>query len=489
MYATLELNGFPAWLVSLAQSQPDAVREVLAGEVAPALNRTGETNRREALEDVSRAPLAISSLLAEVLFDHLSRNEALPTPALAPILRILQAGYEDRAALVALLSARFERATIHEEAVLYIEALFALAPRQASAALDAKLALLQPDEQTLLVQLFLSKWIGRRWMDSVDPIGGLPFESLERLVVIAFRTIRIEDDKVRPSGQVYSPNERDNAEQARSALFSAFIDTPGLATFDAILRLRNTPGFPVRRERLIELARDRAEKDSEPAPWSSADVCAFESDFLTAPRSPRDLQRLALAKLDDLQFDLLNSDYAQGATVASLPHEVNVQNWVADRLRRDQGRSYSVEREPHVVEEKEPDIRFRAKASDADVPMEIKVAESWSLNDLEGALKVQLVGRYLRDRHNRYGILLLVHQGSRPIGWKTAAGDYLTFEQMVRHLQSIARSVAAKSPNAPQPEIAVIDVSSVNSASKVNSASQKAKTHAAEACPPKPTAS
>ena len=289
--------------------------------------------------------------------------------------------------------------------------------------------------------------------------------------------------------RVYSPNERDNAEQARSALFSAFIDTPGLATFDAILRLRNTPGFPVRRERLIELARDRAETDFEPAPWSSADVCAFESDFLTAPRSPRDLQRLALAKLDDLQFDLLNSDDAQGATVASLPHEVNVQNWVADRLRRDQGRSDSVEREPHVVEEKEPDIRFRAKASDADVPMEIKVAESWSLNDLEGALKVQLVGRYLRDRHNRYGILLLVHQGSRPIGWKTAAGDYLTFEQMVRHLQSIARSVAAKSPNAPQPEIAVIGVSSVNSASKVNSASQKAKAHAAEACPPKPTAS
>jgi hypothetical protein len=120
---------------------------------------------------------------------------------------------------------------------------------------------------------------------------------------------------------------------------------------------------------MMELARGRAESDSEAEPWSSADVYAFETDFLTVPRSPRDLQRLALRRLDDLQFDLLNSDYAQGATVASVPHEVDVQNWMADRLRRDQGRSYSIEREPHVVEEKEPDIRFRAKASDANVPM------------------------------------------------------------------------------------------------------------------------
>lgn len=91
---------------------------------------------------------------------------------------------------------------------------------------------------------------------------------------------------------------------------------------------------------MMELARNRAESDSEAEPWSSADVCEFETDFLTRPRNPFDLQRLALRRLADLQYDLLNSDYAQGATVASLPHEVNVQNWMADRLRRDQGRSY-----------------------------------------------------------------------------------------------------------------------------------------------------
>ena len=186
---------------------------------------------------------------------------------------------------------------------------------------------------------------------------------------------------------------------------------------------------------------------------------------MTLPRNALDLQRLVLRKLADLQHDLLNADFAQGPTVALLPHEVNVQNWMADRLRKHQGRSYSVEREPHVVEEKEPDIRFRAKASDASVPMEIKVARSWSLPELEDALKVQLIGQYLRDRQDRYGILLLVHQRTRPRGWKTAAG-WLTFEQVVDHLRGLARSIAAESPQAPQAEIATIDVSSVATTAK-----------------------
>jgi hypothetical protein len=80
-----------------------------------------------------------------------------------------------------------------------MESLFKLHPGQAAAALDAKLALLPSDKETVLVQSILSKLIGRRWMDSDDLIGGLPFDSLERLVAIAFRTIRPEDDIVAPT--------------------------------------------------------------------------------------------------------------------------------------------------------------------------------------------------------------------------------------------------------------------------------------------------
>lgn len=93
----------------------------------------------------------------------------------------------------------------------------------------------------------------------------LGFTALERLVAIAFRTIRIEDDRNRPSGQAYSPDERDNAEQARGAAFNQLRSVPGRATFAALLRLADNPDCPIPASRLREFADERAAQDSEGA--------------------------------------------------------------------------------------------------------------------------------------------------------------------------------------------------------------------------------
>ncbi|WP_092234988.1 hypothetical protein [Bradyrhizobium sp. Gha] len=95
-----------------------------------------------------------------------------------------------------------------------------------------------------------------------------------------------------------------------------------------------------------------------------------------------------------MQHDLVNDEYQQGETLALLPKESRVQRWLADRMTLKQGRSYSVDREVHVADEKEPDIRLRCKPTDATMPIEIKVAESWTLEQLEDALVRQLCGRY-----------------------------------------------------------------------------------------------
>jgi hypothetical protein len=145
----------------------------------------------------------------------------------------------------------------------------------------------------------------------------------------------------------------------------------------------------------------------------------------------------------------------------SKPDETAVQNWIADRLRLKQGRAYSVEREPHVVDEKEPDVRLRARVSDASVAIEIKVPESWTLEQLEAALTDQLCGRYLRARDARHGILLLVYKKARSKGWEDKkAGAFLTFSELVCRLRALAAHIAGTGPDAPQPEISVLDVSS-----------------------------
>jgi len=138
-----------------------------------------------------------------------------------------------------------------------------------------------------------------------------------------------------------------------------------------------------------------------------------------------------------------------------------VQVWMADRLRLKQGRSYSVERESHVVDEKEPDIRLRSKVTDASLPIEVKIAEKWTLEQLEEALADQLCGQYLRSNDARHGILLLVYLKPRPRGWPVGGQTtYLDFSRVVAHLRTLAARIAGESSDAPQPEIAVIDVSS-----------------------------
>ena len=119
-----------------------------------------------------------------------------------------------------------------------------------------------------------------------------------------------------------------------------------------------------------------------------------------------------------------------------LPDERAVQNWVADQLRNRQRRAYSVEREPHVMDEKEPDIWLRARTTDASLPVEIKVAESWSLPELEVALIDQLGGRYLRAKDASHGILLLVHKKAREQGWRRGDGRWLTFPDVVTFMKS-----------------------------------------------------
>jgi hypothetical protein len=192
-----------------------------------------------------------------------------------------------------------------------------------------------------------------------------------------------------------------------------------------------------------------------------ADALTFEQRHEAPSRTAKDLQSVLLRRLEDIQHDLLHGDFSQGQTLKALPHEANVQNWVADRLRLKQGTSFSVERETHVAGEKEPDVRIRAKATDASVAMEIKVGKSWSLKELEDALEVQLCGRYLRAKDGRYGVLLLVLQQPRAKGWEdTATGVFLSFEKVVARLSAKAALIAGSHHDAPQPEVAVLDVSS-----------------------------
>jgi hypothetical protein len=460
-YATLEINGFPSWLSQLAVAKPAEVRKVLMEEVGAELADLEAVTRFGVLEDLSRAAKPVVELMATVLFEELERRHDLTPNALAPMLSVIAGGLrEHRERFVKCALDRFNNADDMRVGSLHLAAAFNIDSTTATGALMERLDRIDASAQTALVQLILPSIFGTHFRSDDTARPALSFASLQRLVVMAYRIVRIEDDHNRPGGEVYTPDERDHAEQARGAAFNQLVETPGRATFDALLRFAEDPEFPLDKVHLRELARERAAKDSESAPWPPAEVIAFEQTAEAAPRTGKDLQSTALRRLDDMQYDLLHADFAQGSTLKALPDEKAVQNWIADRLRLKQGRAYSVEREPHVVDEKEPDVRLRAKASDASLAVEIKVAESWALAQLEAALTDQLCGRYLRGRDGRHGILLVVHQHARSKGWQDMeTGAFLTFSEIVSRLRMLADRIAGADPDAPQAEIATLDVS------------------------------
>ena len=461
IYGTLEINGFPSWFAGLADAKPDEVREVLAREALAEIGDPEPRTRYEVLEDVARAGAGVAELIASALFAALKQRDDIPIAALTPMLRIMVEGLGTKR--TGFVSLAIKRSQVAETslAALYLASAFGIDADAATEALTERLEASDARAQTELGQALLPELFDTGSGRSTDGPVPLGFATLERLVGIAFRTIRHEADRRRPSGQVFSPDARDNAEDARGAAFKQLIDTPGRATFVALQRLTDDPNCPIDRNHLRECAIERAHQDAESAAWLPGEAAAFEAAAEAAPSTAKDLQRTALRRFDDMQHDLLHGDYAQGATLQGLDGEAAVQNWVADRLRLKQGRAYSVEREPHVADEKEPDVRLRARATDASVATEIKIAGSWTTRQLEAALVDQLCGRYLRAREGRHGVLLLVHQHSRRHGWKDPdTGAFLSFDEVVGRLRHMAAEIASESPDAPQPEIAALDVSS-----------------------------
>ncbi|MGZ8287708.1 MAG: hypothetical protein ACXW3B_00565 [Telluria sp.] len=465
VYATLELNHFPRWFEALASNKPEPVRDTLRRALAGELSPKCGGQRREVLERIASSSDEIAALVAADMIAALREPTSLALDLLRLVLRVARRGASDQAALLTSTLTKARESPEPDRVAVYLACAFAI---DANAATDTLIEIstnIGLAEQAQLGLALLPSIVGSGWdfgrENDVEPV--LSTESLAKLTRFAFSAVRPVEDIDRSHGGVYSPDVRDNAQSARCALLKQLAQRPGAATFHALAQLAADGDFPVRKGWLRQLAQDRAGKDSESARWTARDVKAFEADFDTVPRSPQDLQRVAMGRIDDLQHRLLHSDFGLGVQFKALESEVDVQRWVAGELQAKQGRSYTLEREAHVADEKEPDIRLSSKAGDARLPIEIKVVESWSFNQLVEALTVQLRGRYLRDRTARWGVLLLVHQHKRAVGWEPKRGQSLSFEETVALLQALAADLSAADSEGPQMQVGVIDVSSVKS--------------------------
>lgn len=93
-----------------------------------------------------------------------------------------------------------------------------------------------------------------------------------------------------------------------------------------------------------------------------------------------------------------------------------------------------------MADRKKTDIQLAATRGEQKVVIEVKIAGSWSLRQLEQALRAQLVGQYLQDDTCRAGCLLLTYDGKKKY-WKHAERGQLSFPEVMEHLKRAATAI------------------------------------------------
>ena len=243
-YATLEINGLPAWLELLAARFPTEVSGVLIAEIQSDIQNTAPRPRISSLEDVTRAGPAVLQCVGPSVFDLLAERDDFPQSSLTPILTVVVRSHTRDADLVSLALSRFASASDLSIAAVYLAAAFRIDLDQALKVLLDRLNGMPEATQTTLVQLVLPDLFDNTFhrRDSEPP--ELPFNVLMQLIETAFRTIRVEDDIRHDDGEAYTPDLRDAAEHARNYLFNQLCKTPGRSSFEALGQLARFPGFP-----------------------------------------------------------------------------------------------------------------------------------------------------------------------------------------------------------------------------------------------------
>ena len=196
---------------------------------------------------------------------------------------------------------------------------------------------------------------------------------------------------------------REDAQNARHNLLSKLCDIPGAETCRALNSLAGEPDFASMADYLKSQARRRAAADAEGPSYTEEEVIALYKNHEIPPVDQDGAFDVMMGRLEDIADELANGDFSDSELIARAEREDLVQKTLAMRLQASAKGLYRVTREEEVVERKRPDIRLHFSGSNQKTAVEVKIAEKYSTNDLEIALRCQLTG-YLRGADCKAGV-------------------------------------------------------------------------------------
>lgn len=439
-YATREINGLPSWAPALLAAQTDAMDEIMERELLWEFKLpAGAAPAHHMLSSLRYGPEALRLHYSPYILSLLQKSEPVQSYILGETLSILLRWPGlDTAAFTGLAKERCTSAKEEEKFLTWLVAWMCVDATSALVALDGWISepRVEAEKDQRMIR-FCDMLIDRRnlrfgsvWRDFER------IEILRDLVPLVYSRVRIEDDAVHEG--VYSPDARDDAETTRGYLLEKVCNTPGRASFEALMDFSSVLPHERSRERMAVLARRRAAADAEQEPWKAIDIVSFARELEKQPHTGRDLFELVCGRLDEIKCDLDDGDFSEAGLVQKAADEIELRNWFASRLRLTADSKYTVSPEEELADATRPDVRVHAPQVASPVVIELKISDKWTFSEHVDRLHKQLVGQYLRDARSQFGVFLLVWNGKKK-GWRAKKG--LNFVELVERLQVEANSI------------------------------------------------
>lgn len=325
-------------------------------------------------------------------------------------------------------------------------ALLSISPYQALDVMERKMGNLEPVSRYRLSEALFATFSDRRGARFCPDLSDPRFtpELLIKLVRQAYSEIRILDDIDRAGTGTYRPTPRDEAQHGRSAVLGALLSRTGPDAWQIKQSMRDDPLFSHFKDRLDQVARERAAYEAEGVALTDHGVVQVEKHGEAAQADRNGMFQIMVDRLADLQHDIAAHEFSERSILSAIEQEKDMQIWFAKRLQERANGAYRIDREAMVINAKETDIRLLSVQTEAQAVIELKLANNgYSLVDLRSALEAQLVGQYMQHENCRAGCLLITMNKARH--WICPeAGTRLDFEAALSLLQREAREFEAR---------------------------------------------
>lgn len=282
-YLTWELNGFPRWFEPLYRVHPEAGLAAVAKELIWELDHSkADQPTHHVLHDILYHAPWLHADVAPMILQWLLANDMHNADNLRYCLNILSSSGVASAELGKLAKAKLAGGVDVEQRPSWYALWVDNAPDDAIPALATELESLGQEDGSSFAQLFVVSLVGDRH-GTGNRTGAFKTPGhLKSLYVLMHHFIRASDDINRANGGVYSPELRDNAQDARNNLFNLLSSQPGADTYAAIKGLEQNHPEPSYRQWMAKRARERAITDADEPAWDAGDVHAFAAQFAVA---------------------------------------------------------------------------------------------------------------------------------------------------------------------------------------------------------------